>query len=168
MPKCRNQTDNNTFLRLFGVIGCLCFIAPDAALGEQRSGEEKTSVIVELSEADCRLLTRHQADADVAYQPGVDARGRPVVPADLNSSGQGSVSRLETPKKIVIPIEVDLFDRFGVPANPDLFKADAQVGQVVYDDGKLFYNGQRLADGASDQLVLQCRELLEAEAVSTR
>lgn len=166
MPKCRYQTVINRFLRSCSVIGGLCLLAPNAAVGEQSPGDGKSSVIVVLSEAECRLLTRHQPDADVAYQPGVDARGRSVVPADLGSNGVSA--RLKTPTKIIIPIEVDLFERFGVPANPDLFEADAQVGQVIYDDGKVFYNGQRLADGASDQLLLHCQELLEAEASPPR
>ncbi len=143
---------------------------PRAAV--QTPGDTQTK-LVEISRDDCRRLTRHVADADVAYQPGIDAQGRPVAPADLNpadlhSEGQGYVSRLETPTRIAIPIEVDLFDRFAVPANPDLFAADAQVGTVVYDDGKLYYNGQRLADGASDQVLLRCQELAKEGAISVR
>ncbi len=168
MPNCRLQTVMSMFLRPSSLIAYLCLLAPYAAVGEQPPRDGKSSVIIELSEAECRLLTRHQPDADVAYRPGVDARGRSVVPADLGSTGPGAAARLQTPTKIVIPIEVDLFDRFGVPANPDLFEADAQVGQVIYDDGKVFYNGQRLADGASDQLLLHCQELLEADASMLR
>ena len=145
-----------------GLALLLAGFAPDSASGSQQAAnarEENRNIVVEITEADCRLLTRHRPDADVAFQPGVDARGRAVAPADLNGGGP----RLETPRRIVIPIEVDLFERFGVPANPDLFEADAQVGEVIYDDGKLFYNGQRLADGASDELVPLCREILEVE-----
>ena len=140
----------------------LAGFASDSAFSGQQQAEAKAenrNITVEITEADCRLLTRHRPDADVAFQPGVDARGRAVAPADLNGGRPG----LETPRRIVIPIEVDLFERFGVPANPDLFEADAQVGQVIYDNGKLFYNGQRLADGASDELIPLCREVLEAE-----
>ncbi|TQV79114.1 hypothetical protein [Denitrobaculum tricleocarpae] len=167
----RHQTHVPGFLRgcLFGGLACLVGLASDAATGAQQSKDAASDpqrVTIEISDADCRLLTRHQPDADVAFQPGVDARGRPVAPADLNGGGQAGFSRLETPKRIVIPIEVDLFERFGVPANADLFKADAQVGQVIYDDGKLFYNGQRLADGASDELLLLCKKALKAETVS--
>ncbi|WP_282608202.1 hypothetical protein [Pelagibius sp. Alg239-R121] len=156
--------------------GCCCLllcsaVAERAALGAQQAeetGDAKRTVTVELSPTQCRRLTRHEPSADVAFQPGVDARGRPVAPVDLNADGQGYVPRIEPPKRIVIPIEIDLFDRFGIPVNPALFEADAQVGEVVYENGKLYYNGQRLADGASDEIIQRCRERLEAETAIPR
>ncbi len=173
MQRNQDQTHVPGFFRgcLFGGLAFLVGLTSNAALGAQQredASSDRQRVVIEITDADCRLLTRHQPDEDVAFQPGVDARGRPVAPADLNGGGQGGVSRLETPKRIVIPIEVELFERFGVPANADLFKADAKVGQVIYEDGKLFYNGQRLADGASDEFLLICKEVLEAEAVSPK
>lgn len=39
---------------------------------------------VRITKRDCKRLVRHQASADVAYKPGVDVRGNPVVGADLN------------------------------------------------------------------------------------
>ncbi len=39
---------------------------------------------VRITKRDCRRLVRHQASADVAYKPGVDVRGNPVVDADVN------------------------------------------------------------------------------------
>ncbi len=122
--------------------------------------ETQRAAILEITPDECRYLSRHVADPGVAYQPGVDVRGRKVAPADL--SGSDYSPSIRPPKTIVIPIEIDLFDRFGIPANPALFKGDAEVGEVIYDDGKLYFNGQRLADGASDEIALYCRDLLEA------
>lgn len=39
---------------------------------------------VRITKKDCQRIVRHQARADVAYQPGVDVRGNPVVPADAS------------------------------------------------------------------------------------
>ena len=39
---------------------------------------------VRITKRDCRRLVRHYASADVAYKPGVDVRGNPVVDADVN------------------------------------------------------------------------------------
>lgn len=38
---------------------------------------------VRITKKDCNRLVRYQASADVAYQPGVDVRGNPVMPADV-------------------------------------------------------------------------------------
>jgi hypothetical protein len=146
-----------------GVFLLACVAAAQQQTEAPASGE---TVSVVLSPAQCLRLIRHDPAADTSYQPGVDVHGRPVAPADLgpgpDTAGQGSPAAVVPPEKIVIPIVIDLFDRFGIPANPDLFKADAQVGEVVYQDGRLYYNGQRLADGGTDQVVLYCRKLLEA------
>lgn len=131
-----------------------------AAQQEGQTDDQRPAAILEITPDQCRRLSRHVPDPGVAYQPGVDVRGRAVAPADLN--GNEYITAIKPPKTIVIPIEVDLFDRFGIPANPSLFEGDAQVGEVVYDDGKLFFNGQRLADGASDEIALYCSDLLEA------
>ncbi|HIC81294.1 MAG TPA: hypothetical protein EYP07_10060, partial [Kiloniellaceae bacterium] len=68
-----------------------------------------------ITRADCQRLVRHLPAADVAYQPGVDVRGRPVAPADLGAAEPGAAPPLALPQAVIIPIEVDLFDRFGIP-----------------------------------------------------
>ena len=164
MSRCR------FFARFHAASCCFCLLLLSACYAEtavaaqqaNETGSRKGTVTLELTPEQCRRLSRHQPDADVTYQPGVDVRGRTVVPADLADTDTGYPTRVEPPKTIVIPIEVELFERFGIPANPALFEADAQVGAVLYDDGKLYYNGQRLADGASDHIAIYCRDLLEA------
>ncbi|RMD62947.1 MAG: hypothetical protein D6826_06185, partial [Alphaproteobacteria bacterium] len=71
-------------------------------------------VTARLTKSDCARLVKHVPAPDVAYRPGVDVRGRPVTPADVD----GGVS-IAVPETIEIPIKVDLQDRFGLPANSD-------------------------------------------------
>jgi len=111
--------------------------------------------VVTISRADCDRLVAHQPAPDVAYQPGVDVNGRPVAPADLDGGIQIAV-----PETIRIPVEVDLFDRFGIPVNPDLFAADAQVGEVTYQDGRAYFNGQPLQDEAAAELSARCQKVM--------
>lgn len=47
-----------------------------------------------------------------------------------------------------IPITIDLQKRLGIPANPNLFKPEAQLGVVSFKDGKVFYDGQPIGDSA--------------------
>jgi hypothetical protein len=124
--------------------GLLAIFAMAAAAEDQ--------VIVTISKADCDRLVEHRPAPDVAYQPGVDVNGLPVVPADLNGGIQIAV-----PETIRIPITVDLFNRFGIPANPDSFEAEAEVGVVTYRDGRATFNGQPLQDDAAAELSVLCQ-----------
>ena len=110
---------------------------------------------VTITERDCARLVQHVPDADVAYQPGVDVNGRPVVPADLPGSPQ-----IQVPESFSIPITVDLASRLGIPPGGDAdFTAEAAIGRVdVLADGRAFFNGQPLQDEAARQLSLLCQE----------
>ena len=118
-------------------------------------GAAQEGVVVEISKADCDRLVAHHPAADVAYQPGVDVNGGPVAPADVDDG-----TRVAVPETIRILITVDLFDRFGIPANPDSFEAEAQVGEVVYRDGRAYFNGQPLQDDAAAELSALCQTVV--------
>ena len=123
----------------------LVVCAPWAAVAEPTT--------VTITRAGCLRLVEHVPD--VEYQAGVDVRGRTVAPADLNGG-----TTLAVPDTIEIEIEVDLFDRFGIPADPDLFEADAQIGTAVVEpDGRAFFNGQPLQDEAQFELTRRCQEI---------
>ena len=116
-----------------------------------------------ISEQDCRLLTRHLPSADVAYQPGVDVRGKPVAPADLGANDPSGGNNLVLPQAVVIPIEVDLFDRFGIPAGGGVnFEADAFIGEVTVDlaTGEAYFNGQPLQSEAEAELAARCQRII--------
>ena len=111
--------------------------------------------VVTLTKEDCRRLSVHVPEPGVAYQPGVDVNGRPVTPADL-----GGAPALATPETVTIEIEVDLQDRFGIPANSNLFKGDAKIGTVEVDrDGRARFNGQPLQDEEQLELTRRCQEI---------
>lgn len=85
----------------------------------------------------CRILERQGTVKGAAYEPGVDVRGKPVVPADV-----GGVSAFGLPDVITIPLDVSLQNRlrsleeFG-------FDADTNLGVAeIYPDGKVSINGQ--------------------------
>jgi hypothetical protein len=108
---------------------------------------------VAISRRDCQRLVRHEPAPDVAYQPGVDVHGRPVVPADL-----GGGSQIELPDVIYIPIEVLIQDRFHIPANSVLFQATAEVGVAELRGNQVYYQDQLLSDPESTALEAACRE----------
>ena len=103
---------------------------------------------VEISAKDCRALVRHRPAADVSYRPGVDVRGREVVPADLNPSP------IALPETYTIDITVDLFDRLGIPPGGDAeYEGDIRVGVVEFtEDRRVLFNGRPVTDEAQHEL----------------
>ena len=96
---------------------------------------------VTITGVDCRKLVRHQPSADATYKPGVDARGRKVAPADINGAPQ-----IRVPDTITFDAAADL-RRFGIPATSPLFEPNVPLGRVdVLQDGRVFFNGERLGD----------------------
>jgi hypothetical protein len=108
---------------------------------------------VAATEADCRLLERHAPAVDVAYKPGVDVRGKPVVPADASPYGQ-----VATPQQVAIDLSLPLRDLVAEPP-ARLGGAEVQVGQVTVDlaTSQLAFNGRPLSDPELAQLVAACR-----------
>ncbi len=58
---------------------------------------------------ECRMIVNHVPDADVSYQEGVDVRGKPVAPADLNANPMMDIGK----SSIYVPLTVDLAQRMG-------------------------------------------------------
>jgi len=114
-----------------------------------------------LSESDCARLARHYPADDVTYQPGRDVRGKPVAPADLDGGGG-----LILPDAVVIPIELDLFERYGIPGNSANFKGDVFIGEVVVDvaSGRAIFNGQPLQTDDEAALAALCQRSLREGA----
>ncbi len=149
----------------------LLAVAPAAApaAAHEKAGKAPLAITgvaittVAITSADCARLVKHVPSPDVAYRPGVDVYGREVAPADL-----GGAPRIELPETILIDIEVDLLERFGIPDNPApvdadvpaLFDADAELGWVVYKDGRFTFNGQPLQDEAQAELAARCQEIV--------
>lgn len=131
-----------------------------AALGPVRPAAAEDGYLT-ITKADCARLARHYPAPDVTYQPGRDVHGKPVVRADLDG-GNGLV----LPEAVVIPIEVDLFDRYGIPANGINYKGDIFIGEVVVDvaSGRAIFNGQPLQSEAEAELAARCQRIVQNRA----
>lgn len=109
---------------------------------------------ITVTKADCRNIVAHTPDASVAYTPGVTADGRRVAPADLAGG-----STIKPPDSFSMQINIDLQERFGLPANKGQYMGELNAGKVEYKDGKLTYNGQELATGSQNAIAEACRKL---------
>lgn len=114
----------------------------------------------------CMNAFNQKPAVGVEYVPDVDVYGNPVVPADLY--GRQKL----TPDVVLIPLTIDLAQRLGdLPEGTEL---KSQIGMLeVYQDGKVFLNGQNLSQQAlalcegrslEDRPVLEVREDAPAPA----
>ena len=116
----------------------------------------QTQTVVKAS--DCRWLTRHQPIADVAFAPGIDARGRKVAAANLDGG-----PNFELPRELTIILEIPLVLLGEESRLRTLSLAELDAGRVTVDrvSGRVSYNGQPLVDPAREKLATACREALK-------
>jgi hypothetical protein len=111
--------------------------------------------ILRMTQADCKRLVGHQPAPDVAYQGGVDVRGHAVVPAEP----EGGIA-LELSDELLIPIELDLFERLGSGPGRTAVEARVLIGTIELRDGRAYFNGRPLKDASEAELAAKCRERL--------
>lgn len=99
----------------------------------------------------CQALVKHTPDANVTYQPGVDAHGKPVAPADLPGS-----NTLQLQDSFDIPLSVSLADRLKLRHNKLSDNTDIQTGTLTVKGDQVFYNGQPLTDSQQENLAVLC------------
>jgi hypothetical protein len=101
---------------------------------------------------ECQLLVMHKPADDVAYKPGVDVHGKPVVEADLTQPLDVSV------KEIEIPITIDIAQNLGLAVPPGM-ETKATVGVVkMKADGSATFNDKPLNLGPDQALIAVCEE----------
>jgi len=128
------------------------------AIASSSIGFTARAETVKLSTGDCSKLVQHVPADDVTYKPGVDVRGRPVVPADLGGGGTITI-----PEEIDIQIGIDLADRLALreargtrPVLP--FEGKAALGTLTIKGNDAFWNGTRIAPQDEALLAEACRK----------
>jgi hypothetical protein len=98
-------------------------------------------------------MTEYQQPPGVEYQPGVNAHGETVVPADLNGG-----YNLKLPETIVIPIELFLQDKYHIPANSVLWAARPRSAPSRSMATGSISTARRLSDPEQAALADLCRQ----------
>ncbi|MEE3622899.1 hypothetical protein UCD39_02695 [Nitrospirillum sp. BR 11752] len=145
--------------------GLLALAATDAACAQGTASNQGVAskvgpgvppppgLTIAVDPAACQWAVRHQPAPDVAYQPGVDVDGNPVVPADLDGG-----PRAQPPQRIEIPLTARLARALPRPAGTVRPRADAYLGLLTVEGDQVLFNGQPLTDPAEDELAALCRE----------
>lgn len=116
------------FISALVCVGLMSGVGPAA-------GDDKVKII---DTSKCRFATRHEPAPDVAYKPGVDVDGNPVVPADINGS-QVFQPPARVPIRLLIPLS-ELLDN--PPAGLGDTNIDLGLLEVEIATGRLFLNGK--------------------------
>lgn len=95
---------------LTGIAGAALFVT--SGIGAVLADAQRVSI----SKRDCQRLVQAETGPDVAYRPGVDARGRAVAPADVGGGFQ-----MKIPDVITFDVNIDLRRYMGGP------KADSEA-----------------------------------------
>ncbi|MBP5855544.1 hypothetical protein KAJ83_00875 [Marivibrio halodurans] len=119
------------------------------------------AVRIVVSAADCRRLIPHEPSPDVTYQPGVDAHGDPVAPADLPGSTVLADRLRETEIAFDLTLNPLLFAGNQRLAE-DFDEAVVDFGRVRFDrrTGALTLDGETLRDPATAAIADACRARL--------
>lgn len=134
----------------------LPLLAALPAQAQETSQELSQPLRIVITKPDCSRLIRHVPDPGVTYQPGVDARGRPVAPADVPGSGADALPGL-VPEVLEIPLTIRPLQ--GKPyATHGTGQSEAVLGTVRYDMGRdLFtFNGQPIGSELQQDLARAC------------
>ena len=103
-----------------------------------------------ISQAECRLIASHVPAADIAYQPGVDVRGRPVVAADLLPAPT------VVPERFIVALSVDLRRRLGLSGE---LKPELPIGVITVEAGTLLLDGRPIPPDAAAGLAAACASI---------
>ena len=118
---------------------------------------------------DCQKIVTHVPADDVAYTPGVDVSGNPVVPADLG----GGYGMITAPEEVTLDIRVDLAGRLplggdggpGADAATAAIGGEGVVGQVSVAGNDIYWNGQKLPRDTAGVLAAACGEAFTAAGI---
>lgn len=127
----------------------LVLAIPVADVKAQKQDSGDADLRIRINGDLCKKFTDHVPSADVAYKPGVDARGRPVAPAEIGGSKPSFL-----PKTIEFPVTVDVFERVGQVVPPGV-DGKLNVGAVRLDGNRVLFNGIDIA--SSEDVMLACK-----------
>jgi len=103
---------------------------------------------------DCQQAVEYRPAPGVEYQPGVDVRGRPVRPADVEST-----PRLNLPNELTFNLTVRLSDYLARTPR-GLSDSVAPIGKLTVRGNQVLFNDEPLSPRDREAVIAACREAL--------
>ncbi len=111
---------------------------------------------IEIGPGVCETLVNYVEPPGVEYQPGIDAGGHPVAPADV-----AGTPSLKYPPRIVVPVSDYLAGRLSGTAASGVVQPQALLGTVTVEGSHLTFNGQPLNANVDGDLGILCEKALQ-------
>ncbi len=137
----------------YKILSMAVVLATIAAASYSLAQDDNTTIV--LSDDACRYLTAYQpgVDGDATYKPGVDASGKPVVEADLNSGGG-----IPAPEMVEFDLTVDMAQYLGLGVAPQP-EGHIHIAKItVFPDGRVLRDGEPLEGQAQASLRALCKD----------
>ncbi|ARJ65306.1 hypothetical protein WV31_06400 [Magnetospirillum sp. ME-1] len=90
----------------FLVLSVVAGLAVPAAALAQGASSSAGPMVITISKLDCSRVISHTPAPDVAYKPGVDVRGKPVVSADTDPGREAFAKRV-LPETLEFPVKIN-------------------------------------------------------------
>lgn len=141
--------------RLLFLVAALA-VCGGPALAQQDAASQPVRIVI--TKTDCSRLIRHVPAPDVAYQPGVDVKGRAVAPADMPGSGADAIPGL-LPDVLEIPLTIKPMQG-ATYAKRGSGDSQATLGTVRYDmnKGTFTFNDRPLTSPEQEELSRACQK----------
>ncbi|WP_085592103.1 hypothetical protein [Thalassospira sp. MCCC 1A01428] len=138
---------------VFAVITALMNPVFAADSAQKDSGASSTPTVTVTKDA-CQAVVAYQADAGVAYQPGVDVNGKAVTPAE----GPGvETNPIILPDVIEFPVTIDFFKFAGI-STPAGISGEGDLGRITYRNGQVYFNDKPIGNAAHNaDLIAACQ-----------
>lgn len=137
------------------ILGGLALLGVSALAAENLAPPDSETVMVG---DPCDAFTVYEPAPDVAYQPGIDADGNPVEPADVDGS---SPPLLEPDHQYRVDLTLPLGDAIDTPPGSGAERVKDSyiaIGQVTVRDGRAYFNDQPLDDESEHALAVACAQ----------
>lgn len=108
-----------------------------------------------LDPALCQYFVRHTPEEGVAFTPGVDVNGKPVVEAEVEDSQPIS---LPEKTEFVLTVDVAKYLNMNIPAG---LAGEARLGTIAIDEGEVIFNGEPMSGQAQHELTVLCKESVQ-------
>lgn len=149
-----NNMENVT-LRFSVVAGLMVALLSSNGSAEDADRQWQDPIII-IGRSDCAALVEHQADASVEYQPGIDATGRTVAPADLPGHEPLELGA----EDVSLDLRIPLSRYYDIPVALQSIIGDAEIdaGRVTVRGGVAYLGDHRLDGQASNAIARACAE----------
>jgi hypothetical protein len=122
------------------------------AAGMENGASAPARIEVRVDSTACQSLIAYNEPPGVEYQPGVDAKGQHVAPADLYPAPE-----IKLPESIDVPLTLDVLTNSGVSV-PAGMEGKFAVGTLTFKGNAVYFNGQRLGGRDTAALEQACRK----------